>query len=55
MENELNKPSLPVEQRVDNAINILPAPIPSNLEGSADYRKFILRNLLTSIVNELEG
>ncbi|MEN6462911.1 MAG: FAD binding domain-containing protein [Syntrophomonas sp.] len=55
MEDELNKSSMPVEQRVDNAINIIPVPIPSNLEGSAEYRKFILRNLLISIVNELEG
>jgi CO/xanthine dehydrogenase FAD-binding subunit len=54
MENELNNLSLTAEQRADNAINFIPAPIPNNLEGSAEYRKFILRNLIISIVNELE-
>lgn len=55
MENELNKSSLSVEERVNNALDITPVPIPGNPEGSAEYRKFILRNLLTSIVSELEG
>jgi CO/xanthine dehydrogenase FAD-binding subunit len=55
MENELNNNSIPIGERVDKAINITPIPIASNLEGSAEYRTFILRNLLTSIVNELGG
>lgn len=55
MENELNNISLPVDQRVDNAITITPGLIPSNLEGSFEYRKFVLRSLLISILNELEG
>lgn len=53
MEKELNNSSLPLEKRVDNAINATPAAIPDNFEGSAAYRRFILKNLLTSIVNEL--
>ncbi|HWP96642.1 MAG TPA: FAD binding domain-containing protein [Syntrophomonadaceae bacterium] len=55
MESELNNSSLTVEQRVDNAITITPGLIPSNLEGSAGYRKFILRNLLISILYTLEA
>lgn len=53
MEKELNNSSKPVEQRADNAIAKIPVPIPNNLEGSAEYRKFILRSLLISILNEL--
>lgn len=55
MEYELNNSSLPAEQRVDNAITVTPALIPSNLEGSFEYRKYVLRSLLISIVNEMEG
>lgn len=55
METELNLSEIPIEQRVDNAINVILAPIADTLEGSAEYRKFILRNLMISIVNKLEG
>jgi len=55
MESELNKSATAAEQRVDNAITKIPSPIPNNLEGSAEYRSFILRSLLISILNELEG
>jgi hypothetical protein len=55
MEKELNKSALPVEERVDNAIYLMPVSAFNDLEGSAGYRKFILRNLLISIVNKLEG
>lgn len=53
MELELNKLFLTVEQRVHNAIAAVPAPIFNDLEGSAEYRKFVLRGLLISIVSEL--
>lgn len=54
METELNKVLLPVKKRVENALAVTPAPIPTNLEGSAEYRKFILQSLLVSILNELK-
>lgn len=54
MESELNRTGLGVEQRVNNAIEKIPLVIPDNLLGSAGYRKFILKNLLTSIIKELE-
>jgi CO/xanthine dehydrogenase FAD-binding subunit len=53
MELELNKLFLTVEQRVHNAIAAVPVPIFNDLEGSAEYRKFVLRGLLISIVSEL--
>lgn len=54
MEKELNNSSRPADQRVDNAIAVTPGPIPSNLEGSFEYRKYILRSLLISIMNKME-
>lgn len=55
MEEVLNNRSLAVEERVHESINIIPAVVLDDQEGSADYRRFILGNLLTSIVNELEA
>lgn len=55
MENELNRFDLTVGQRVDNAIKKIPLIVTDNLAGSADYRKFILGNLLISTVQELES
>lgn len=53
MECELNNSSLPLEKRIDNALILLPCAVPDNLEGSAAYKKFILSNLLKSILIEL--
>jgi len=55
MEKELNRSSEPVGRRVDKAINLAPAGLPNDLESSSAYRRFVLKNLLTSIVTELEG
>lgn len=53
MESVLNNTSLPTEKRIENALILLPCSVPDNLEGSAAYRKFILSNLLISILREL--
>lgn len=55
LEAEINKVSLPVEQRIDNAIAAIYQPIADNLEGSSEYRKFVLGNLLTDIIRTMEG
>lgn len=55
MEKELNNPALPVEERVANAVAAAPGPILNDLEGSPEYRKFILQVLLASILTELGG
>ncbi|MEH7247841.1 FAD binding domain-containing protein [Neobacillus niacini] len=55
METELNKTNLPVEKRIDNAIEHIPTPILHDLEGSKEFRLFVLRNILTDIILEMEG
>ncbi len=55
MERELNNQSNTAEKRAENAAAVITAPVLDDLEGSSDYRKFILRNLLASIVKDLEG
>lgn len=55
MESELNNHALTLEERIDKATQLTPGPIPTNLEGSAEYRKFIMKGLLNSIINRLEG
>lgn len=55
MEQQLNSVQLPLEQRIEKALTLLPAPIMNNLDGSAEYRRFLLQGLLNSIINELGG
>ncbi|MHC0038552.1 FAD binding domain-containing protein [Pseudoneobacillus sp. C159] len=55
VEAELNKTFLPIEKRIENAIEHLPSPVLDDLEGSKEYRLFVLRNTLIEIINELEG
>lgn len=55
MERALNDKSLPIETRVNQAIGVIPVRVRNDIEGSADFRRFILKNLLTSIVSNLEG
>ncbi len=54
MEEELNDRSRSMEQRIDKAIDLTPGPILADLEGSMEYRKFIIKGLLNSIINQLE-
>lgn len=55
MEKELNNSSLEVDKRVENAVALIPAPILNDIEGSSEFRRFVLKMLLTSIVTELGG
>lgn len=55
MEVSLNNKNLSLEQRVDEAINHLPAPIVSDVQGSAEYKKFVLKNTLLDALKTLEG
>lgn len=54
IEEVLNEVTLPLEERVENAIHIWPAPILSDILGSAAYRKFVLRNTLSDTIQALE-
>ncbi|BCJ86323.1 FAD binding domain-containing protein [Effusibacillus dendaii] len=54
MEDILNNRHLPLETRVEEAVRHLPGPIIDDIRGSAEYRKFVLKNTLTSILKRLE-
>lgn len=55
MEKAINNKAIPREQRIEEAINNLPAPIFGNDQGSSEYKKFVLRNLLDNILESLDG
>lgn len=54
IEQTLNDASLPLEQRVDNAIRLWPMPILDDILSSAEYRAFVLRNTLIEAMEKLE-
>ncbi|GHH96804.1 FAD binding domain-containing protein [Neobacillus kokaensis] len=43
-----------MEERIDGALSVLPKPILDDVEGSAQYRLFVLRNLLYDALVALE-
>lgn len=51
----LNNRQLPLNRRVENAIKAIPYPIITTLQGSAEYKRFLLRNQLTIALKELGG
>ncbi|WP_066308472.1 xanthine dehydrogenase family protein subunit M [Bacillus sp. FJAT-29814] len=55
MEAAINRDDLSVVNRVSAALTVLPEPILNDIEGSADYRLFVLQNLLNDILAELDG
>ncbi|EZP78460.1 molybdopterin dehydrogenase FAD-binding protein [Parageobacillus genomosp. 1] len=55
MEERLNARHLPVHDRVEGAIEALPRPILDDIEGSAAYRLFVLKQMLFDIIDELGG
>ncbi|HJV30893.1 MAG TPA: FAD binding domain-containing protein [Bacillales bacterium] len=48
----LNNQQIPIEERVERLIEVLPGPILDDVEGSSDYRLFVLKNLLMDVLNE---
>jgi aerobic carbon-monoxide dehydrogenase medium subunit len=48
----LNNSQLPLSERVERSISLLPSPILDDVEGSADYRIFVLKNILMDILME---
>jgi CO/xanthine dehydrogenase FAD-binding subunit len=55
IEERLNDRQLPLETRIDEALHHLPRPILDDIEGSAEYRLFVLKHTLFDIITELEG
>lgn len=55
MEKFINDRSIPPEIRIERAISHLPAPIWENIHGSAEYKKFVLADMLDTTLKTLEG
>ncbi|MFB7139769.1 FAD binding domain-containing protein [Gottfriedia sp. NPDC056225] len=55
MEVELNNTNLSVEERIQKAIQFIPGEVLDDVEGSKEYRLFVLRNTLEEIILEMEG
>lgn len=55
IEEHLNNEQVPLEERVRSAIDHIPEPILDDVEGSAAYRKFVIKNVLFDMMAELEG
>ena len=54
IEQILNDKNIPLELRINKALSILPASTNDNLEASAEYREFILKNTLSAIIKVFE-
>ncbi|WP_019420773.1 FAD binding domain-containing protein [Paenibacillus sp. OSY-SE] len=54
MEQALNDSSIPLAARIEQAIGKLPAPLLDNAEGSASFRKFVLKQTMADAVQILE-
>jgi CO/xanthine dehydrogenase FAD-binding subunit len=54
VEAALNNTKFNEEQRIAEVINNLPGPILNNIQGSAEYRKFVLKNTLKEVIAILE-
>jgi CO/xanthine dehydrogenase FAD-binding subunit len=55
MEASLNDRGKSADVRIDGALAVLPKPILDDVEGSAQYRLFVLRNLLLDVLAALDG
>lgn len=54
LEAELNRKGAPMEERIRNATELLPAPVLNDVSGSDRYRMFVLKNTLMNLEKELE-
>lgn len=55
VEKQLSDRYYSIDKRIDKAIHQLPYPISNDLQGSAEYREFILTNMLFDALTTLEG
>lgn len=53
MENKLNDTSQPMETRVEQAVNCIPAETLDDIEGSFGFRQFAVKKMLHDIINSL--
>jgi CO/xanthine dehydrogenase FAD-binding subunit len=55
LEEFINQKQIPLEARIEQVISQIPYPVLDDVEGSAEYRLFVLKNTLMDIVTTLEG
>ncbi|WPC40361.1 FAD binding domain-containing protein [Clostridium sp. JS66] len=55
LENIINNKALNVNQRINNIISSISSNIYSDLNGSSEYRKFVLQSMLLETIEKLEG
>ncbi|MFC5449759.1 FAD binding domain-containing protein [Paenibacillus aestuarii] len=55
IDHTLNDSSIPLAARIEKAIGQLPAPLLHNVEGSAPYREFVLKQTMADAVHSLES
>ena len=55
MEEILNNQNLSIRERITAALQIIPGPVLNDIEGSSDYRLFVLENALTLFLKKLGG
>lgn len=55
LEAALNDTSLPIEKRIEQALNCLPSPIIDDIQASRDYREFVLITALKDAMAALKG
>jgi CO/xanthine dehydrogenase FAD-binding subunit len=55
MEEYINNKAINKEKKIEQAISHLPAPIFSNIQGSSEYKKFVLKKLLEYTLEALDG
>jgi aerobic carbon-monoxide dehydrogenase medium subunit len=52
VESILNQHQNSLDERINRVLEVLPGPILDDVEGSADYRLFVLKNLLMDVLSE---
>lgn len=55
MEAALNDSSLSIDERIDKALSCLPAQVIEDIQASAAYRQFVLKNTLREMLDNLEA
>lgn len=55
MENKLNDKSLSFKDRILSSFEFLPTPVLNDIEGSNEYRLFVLENTLSYILSYIGG
>ncbi|RHW38954.1 xanthine dehydrogenase [Neobacillus notoginsengisoli] len=55
LESVLNEQGPSVEERAERAMGALPSPILDDVEGSSEFRKYVLKNMMADAIRELEG